>query len=69
MLTNDLKPCPFCGSCNLRESKNLTTQDFKVKINIVCIQCLDCGCDGPTVGYTDPLNWNKRVNTEQDCGR
>ena len=64
----DLKPCPFCGSENLREPSYWTP----------FVECLDCGAFGP--GDTECLNdrasqwkedaarnkakWNKRAGEE-----
>lgn len=38
-----LKPCPFCGSVNLKES--CESLDERSGYNIICkIQCTNCSC-------------------------
>ena len=50
-----LKPCPFCGSENVRD--NYDSGYFWV-------ECVDCGCDGPRSfeNYEWAIEkWNRRV--------
>ncbi len=56
---DNLKPCPFCNSDNLRVSKNFKNDGKLTMINcFVC--CEDCGANGPTIVYVeDPIKaWN-----------
>ncbi len=61
-MNEELKPCPFCGSNDLRKSKDFTIKD-KNLICLVCdVQCNNCGCDGPKLFYTNDTvkAWNER---------
>lgn len=62
------KPCPFCGSEDLRESKNFSvTKCGELKKNIVCVECNNCGCNGPTIVFiVDAIQaWNDRNSRQQ----
>lgn len=64
-LNPPLKPCPFCGSLNLK-----TTTTTMGHGNLTCcIQCYRCGCCGPddmTAAYNNTKMsieelWNERL--------
>lgn len=59
---NDLNPCPFCGSEDLRESKEFKIINDEYKILIVTIQCFRCGANGPTILHAKDIRqaWNER---------
>ena len=55
-LTNELKPCPFCGSDELFIDEGEYRNDYS-------INCTDCGC---RIGYFDTYAqaasaWNRRT--------
>lgn len=60
----ELKPCPFCGSTELRIIKALSLSkdlsDFTMIDNY--INCLTCGTEGPKKAYVDDVKeaWNER---------
>jgi len=62
-MTIDLKPCSFCGSIELVETKD------DVYICIVCVYCKSCGAVGP-YGLFTPANirWNTRANADVFLG-
>jgi hypothetical protein len=51
-MSDELKPCPFC-----KWPGNLIEQE-----GIAWVQCIDCGCDGPTMetGEEAVEMWNRR---------
>ena len=63
---NELRPCPFCKSKNLRLSLKRKWQWPR------WIICEDCGADGPLVGCSDNdaneaiIAWNTRKGVEKD---
>lgn len=59
----ELKPCPFCASHDVRESKNVyINKENEVVTAISHIQCLNCGTDGPKLMYVLDVfkAWNER---------
>ena len=48
MIKSEIKPCPFCGSCN-----TATAQPQLITI----VTCLNCGAKGPSNFYA---RWNDR---------
>ncbi len=64
MTTTTLLPCPFCKSNELRIRKlpkiDKDFQDFKMYES--CVECLNCGADGPKIAYVDDVitAWNTR---------
>lgn len=72
----DLKPCPFCGSNNLGEDTVVSARESRgVYYLTCCIECLNCGAEGPNVEINDgpsPVRydmvrkaWNTR-NRDED---
>jgi Lar family restriction alleviation protein len=62
-MNDELKPCPFCGSDKIRESKDFKiTKNEELRIITTCVKCTYCGCNGPTIAYVEDtiLAWNKR---------
>jgi len=57
-----MKPCPFCGSVDLRTSTTSKIEDNKFVCQIQCIQCMFCGAEGPKKFYVnDPVSkWDDR---------
>lgn len=57
---SELKPCPFCGSKDLRISH--VGRDWNSVI------CRDCGGEGPEeLGREDAISsWNRRAGDEAD---
>ena len=51
-----LKPCPFCGSNNIRKASF-------ADINI----CFNCGASGPVFLYSNNI-WNDRVDEKRVTG-
>jgi Lar family restriction alleviation protein len=58
-MTQDLKPCPFCGS----DKVFLHTPHFRY--NLVEVGCANCGASGKAVDRPDEYlaidAWNRRV--------
>lgn len=54
-MSDELKPCPFCGSENLKTNTSEFNHDF--------IQCCDCGGDGPLEDHSETAEgyWNRRA--------
>ena len=63
---DDLKPCPFCGSNELRICKAPSIakdlQTFEMVPNR--IECLNCGADGPAYAFVNDIikTWNERID-------
>ena len=58
-MTNEIKPCPFCGD------ENIDTWDIRQE-KYFCY-CENCGCQGPT-GKTEQEAieaWNRRAGEEK----
>lgn len=54
-ITEELKPCPFCGNEDIRE----------VQGGSWCV-CDECGCEGPDKDGGDRIvNWNRRAALTQ----
>jgi Lar family restriction alleviation protein len=47
MITNDFKPCPFCGSNHLTGETAIVPGDVKMQQEENRIICLNCGAQGP----------------------
>ena len=54
-MSEELKPCPFCGGSNLRSSGDDKWVGY---------ECLDCGCIGPNQ-YDSRRDWNTRTALSQ----
>ena len=59
---NDLLPCPFCGSNDLRIPKNIESENGYIVAKATTVECLECGASGPKIAYvSDVLKaWNER---------
>jgi len=58
---DELKPCPFCGSEDLRESKNPFINDQKIlSFETIYISCKTCGSQGPIKDFSELKTWNDR---------
>lgn len=51
--TPALLPCPFCGSARLSDECTGAAEISGHTYQTGWIECLDCGCDGPSVDLTD----------------
>lgn len=55
-MTNEIKPCPFCGSNNIKLSENMFTG--------FTVICYGCGLDAGFYGHHEKSKtieaWNKR---------
>lgn len=64
--TDDLKPCPFCGSEAQRESNNSYNGDAMYDFMWFAVYCPKCGC-AATPRYQTANEaidaWNRRVET------
>lgn len=65
-MTEELKPCPFCGSTHLVIGRCLSSDSDNPAQGIEYIECLKCGTQGPwhkvTKSHTRIINdWNTRV--------
>jgi Lar family restriction alleviation protein len=56
-MSEELKPCPFCGSTNLEDD---------VGLDEARIVCADCDCFGPTLSNMSEavIAWNTRQEKE-----
>lgn len=45
-MPNELKPCPFCGSDNVKMSKGASWMMKKYRGNIRAVGCAECGVFG-----------------------
>ncbi len=63
----ELKPCPFCGSNQLRTPMNVSIRNSKVEMKPTHVSCMECGADGPPITYVDDVvkAWNKRIDKEK----
>lgn len=58
-----MKPCPFCGSQNIRESKEFEMQkNGHLKSVVIYISCQKCFAKGPSSIYDPDVekSWNER---------
>jgi Lar family restriction alleviation protein len=65
MSIGTLKPCPFCGSTNVRLWKGQTvgTGDNGIRF----VRCFECGSRGPFSEQSEAIDaWNKRVESEEE---
>lgn len=53
-----LKPCPHCGSNNIKAYLDTPSCDTKAWYHVVCLKCLSSS--------TTVNTWNKRINKEAD---
>jgi len=58
-MTEELKPCPFCGSTDL-VVRELYAGEYP---SPVVVKCYNCGACGPTGDYESPAEraWNSRA--------
>jgi transposase-like protein len=61
-----MKPCPFCGSSDIRYSIKTSTSNFK-RIYHASWYCWDCNTYGPRVLYK-PAEGVHRPTVENDEG-
>jgi hypothetical protein len=52
-VSQELKPCPFCASTRLSNECTGAAEISGHTYQTGWIECLDCGCDGPSVDLTD----------------
>lgn len=48
-MSNQLKPCPFCGGKNIDYSIKVTSRKRDTANYHVCMYCKDCNCYGKRV--------------------
>lgn len=65
-MSKDLKPCPFCGSTRLSEEATGAAEISGNTYQTGWIECLDCGCDGPSVDLTDETPSKKDYQLVRD---
>lgn len=56
------KACPFCGSDDLRISKNIESENGYIIAKATKVECLTCGVDGPKIAFVEDVlkAWNDR---------
>lgn len=62
-MSQKLKPCPFCGSDEIRR------EDFMSGGELITLRCLNCGAIGP-IAYTPGaafVKWNRRAEVKGDA--
>lgn len=66
-MTNELKPCPFCGG----EASMVETEDNDHQVTMAWVECLNCGVETAAVVVpesgiiaTASLLWNTRSETK-----
>lgn len=60
------KPCPFCGSENIRISKDFYVNNKGFVVNIPkSVSCMECHCKGPAFIYDKDVvkTWNIRIDS------
>ena len=78
-MKSELKPCPFCGSKELRFFSEKIPTGYSMKRISRTIQCEKCGATG---GWTDTKDlsidevrqkvisaWNTRAHAQAECDR
>lgn len=64
-MTEELKPCPFCGSNELRTTKApKISNDYKdFTMFETNVSCMNCWASGPPIAYVENVRkaWNERV--------
>lgn len=52
-MSDELVPCPFCNSVRLSDECTGAAEISGHTYQTGWIECLDCGCNGPSVDLTD----------------
>lgn len=62
---NQLKPCPFCGSTDLRVTQDYYGADDYDKV----VSCNDCSSQGEPCATEAQArhSWNKRISARRDA--
>lgn len=56
------KPCPFCGSDNIKVGSYIDHHSFNLEYYV---RCANCGIGITSIdGYKVYASWNRRVNDE-----
>lgn len=63
-MSEELKPCPFCGGVDVKLRQHLAT-------NMSWVSCTECGLEAPSeTGWTDDISieyWNTRSDAAKDA--
>lgn len=62
-MTDELKPCPFCGSTKIKTMRGDDFPDGYMDEDCFCEMCEKCGATGPTIYRRqddDDVDWNTR---------